>query len=225
MRKRIAVITTLLFGAIILVNPSHANLLQEEPPVEKLAPRAIIHQSGGTVAQPYVRDHVAPVREEATVVNAALDRHHRVFKLHRRLQKEGVQLIRVGEELTLVLPSSDHFYARSPRLFTTETVKKRLWLIASYLNCFDKIAVNVAVYTSNQGSMQRNRVLSQQRADAVADMLNRYNTDARLIFAKGFGASYPIASNKTTHGQMMNERVEISIRMLPPESLVRQTAW
>lgn len=211
--------------AILLASPTQANLLGKRQRVKKLPPPAIIHQSGGTVAQPYVRPHVPPVVERTSVINPALDRRGRIFKIHRRLQKEGVQFIRVGEDLTLILRSDDYFYTRSPRLFENETTKKRLWLVAAYLNCFDKIDVNVDVYTCNQGKMKRALALSQHRADEIADRLFRNKTDARLIIAKGHGAAYPIASNETKYGQLMNERIEISIRMLPHDSAVRQTAW
>jgi intracellular multiplication protein IcmN len=191
----------------------------------QFAPAAIVHQSGGSVAQPYVRPVENPPHEKVIPVNPALDRHHRIFKLHRRLQDEGVQFIRVGEDLTLVLRASDYFYSHAPRLLTTRRTAQRLWLIAKYLNNFEKIDINVDAYTGDRGSNRRNLALSQHRADAIVDSLLRSGVDARLIFAKGYGEAYPLTTNKTEFGQLSNERIEISIRMLPLDSQVRQTAW
>lgn len=222
MDKKLICCLILLLSAAFLACTTQARIQKRERP--KLPVPAIIHQSGGTVIQPYVRPY-SPVVEQAPVLHVALDRRHKVFKLHRRLRKEGIQFVRVGEDLTLVLQSEDFFYERSPRLFDSKTVKHRLWLIAQYLNCFDKIDVNVSAYTCNQGPMKRNLALSQHRADEVADMLEHYKLDSRILVAKGYGPSFPIASNKTKYGQRMNERVEISIRELAPESLIRETAW
>ena len=64
-------------------------------------------------------------------------------------------------------------------------------------------------YTSSRGTAARNKVLSQQRADAVKAYLVSKGVPAASLTAMGYGAQHPIASNRTAAGQRQNMRVEI----------------
>ncbi len=64
-------------------------------------------------------------------------------------------------------------------------------------------------HTDSTGSAEHNRVLSQQRADAVKAFLVAAGIDAARLQTAGFGASQPVADNATELGRSQNRRVEL----------------
>lgn len=67
-------------------------------------------------------------------------------------------------------------------------------------------------YTDNIGSAAYGKVLSQQRADAVAGYLRSHLGNAKVtVVAVGHGEAHPIASNATPAGQKQNRRVTITL--------------
>jgi outer membrane protein OmpA-like peptidoglycan-associated protein len=67
-------------------------------------------------------------------------------------------------------------------------------------------------YTDNIGSAAYGKVLSQQRADAVASYLRSQLGNANVtVVPAGHGESHPIASNATQAGQAQNRRVTITL--------------
>jgi OOP family OmpA-OmpF porin len=65
-------------------------------------------------------------------------------------------------------------------------------------------------HTDSVGTHEYNYKLSDRRANRVAQALMAKGIDERRIFAKGFGKTIPIASNKTAEGRAKNRRVDIS---------------
>lgn len=69
--------------------------------------------------------------------------------------------------------------------------------------------VKIIGHTDSDGDDALNMKLSQQRADAVKDLLvKEYGIDASKLTTEGRGESQPIADNKTAEGKAQNRRVE-----------------
>lgn len=66
-------------------------------------------------------------------------------------------------------------------------------------------------HTDSVGSLDKNVILSQHRAESVRSALIRRGYDASLIEAHGLGESTPIANNGTSEGRANNRRVEIVV--------------
>ena len=64
-------------------------------------------------------------------------------------------------------------------------------------------------HTDSTGSAEHNRVLSQQRADAVKAYLVAAGIDPARLQTAGLGASQPVADNATELGRSQNRRVEL----------------
>ena len=64
-------------------------------------------------------------------------------------------------------------------------------------------------HTDSTGSAEHNRVLSQQRADAVKASLVAAGIDPARLATAGLGASQPVADNATELGRSQNRRVEL----------------
>ncbi|MES2720389.1 MAG: OmpA family protein [Pseudomonadota bacterium] len=80
--------------------------------------------------------------------------------------------------------------------------------VAKLMKEYPTAKVEVQGHTDSRGEAALNDALSQDRANAVAAVLtNNYGIAADRISAKGYGASQPVADNKTVEGQTLNRRV------------------
>ena len=85
--------------------------------------------------------------------------------------------------------------------------------VAAVLNAHPEIArVEVQGHTDDQGPAQANLRLSQQRAEAVQDFLQKEGVEPGRLVARGYGESEPIAPNATKAGRAENRRVEFLLR-------------
>jgi len=73
--------------------------------------------------------------------------------------------------------------------------------------------IEVSGYTDATGSVEKNRILSQRRADAVIQYLveNHQIPLRRIVTPYGYGKSNPIADNTTKEGRAQNRRVEVKL--------------
>lgn len=68
--------------------------------------------------------------------------------------------------------------------------------------------ITIEGHTDSSGNPAKNKVLSEERAKAVMNMLiAEYGIPAARLTAIGYGASKPIADNKTVEGKAQNRRV------------------
>lgn len=83
--------------------------------------------------------------------------------------------------------------------------------------------IEITGYTDTTGSVQKNRVLSQKRADAVVRYLaENHNIPLRRIVTPfGYGEAQALADNTTREGRAQNRRVEVKI--LVSRGLVQPT--
>ena len=89
--------------------------------------------------------------------------------------------------------------------------RDQLTSIAAILKAYPAAHVKIGGYTDNSGSPEANRQLSQARAEAVRDQLQRLGVDASRAQAEGYGDQHPIADNNTADGRAKNRRVAILV--------------
>jgi len=78
------------------------------------------------------------------------------------------------------------------------------------LQAYPELRVEIAGHTDNTGDAEKNRVLSQERADSVKNYLVSKGIPAERLEAKGYGPDKPLADNTTKAGQAKNRRVEFT---------------
>ncbi|MDP8999688.1 MAG: OmpA family protein, partial [Myxococcota bacterium] len=71
--------------------------------------------------------------------------------------------------------------------------------------------VEVQGHTDNSGTPDHNRILSDQRADAVRAWLVQHGVQSDRLVAKGFGQDKPLVPNVTAQNRARNRRVQFII--------------
>ncbi len=130
-------------------------------------------------------------------------------KLRQRLEGTGVSVTRVGDNITLNMPSSITFALNSSDL--NAQFFSALEGVGVVLKEYNKTVVEVAGHPDSSGSDAYNMQLSQRRAQAVASYLASQGVKAERLITVGAGEAYPIASNDTEQGRAANRRVELTI--------------
>lgn len=91
---------------------------------------------------------------------------------------------------------------------STEVLKELL----QFLRSNPTARVEISGHTDNVGSADVNQWLSQRRAESVANWLVKNGVDSARLVAKGYGESFPLASNDDEiNGRELNRRIEVLI--------------
>ena len=137
-------------------------------------------------------------------------------KLRQRLEGTGVSVTRMGDNITLNMPSNITFALNSADLngqfFTA------LDGVSMVLKEYDKTVIEVAGHTDSSGSDQYNQALSERRAQSVAGYLSSHGVKTQRLIAIGAGEGHPVASNDSEQGRASNRRVELTIVPITKQS-------
>jgi len=130
-------------------------------------------------------------------------------KLRDRMAGTGVTVTRMGDNITLNMPSNITFALNSADL--NAQFFNALDGVSMVLKEYDKTVIEVAGHTDSSGSDQYNQALSERRAQAVAGYLGSHGVKTQRLITIGAGESHPVASNDTEQGRSQNRRVELTI--------------
>ena len=86
---------------------------------------------------------------------------------------------------------------------------RSLHKLADFLKQYPERKVLVEGHTDSTGSDDRNQELSERRANAVKTALEDMGISSDRISTRGYGKSFPVASNSTAASRQLNRRVEI----------------
>lgn len=130
-------------------------------------------------------------------------------KLREQLQGTGVQVVREGDNIRLIMPgnitfASDSYHLR-PDFYPV------LDSVGLVLSKYADTTMRVTGHTDNTGSRQHNQTLSERRARSVADYLISRDIAHSRMYVQGVGFDQPIADNNTADGRAVNRRVELYI--------------
>ena len=87
----------------------------------------------------------------------------------------------------------------------------KLHAVSEVLNEYKSTMIQVAGHTDSTGGDKYNLMLSQQRAQSVANILGGFGVEQVRMDTVGFGETQPIASNGTASGREQNRRVELTL--------------
>jgi outer membrane protein OmpA-like peptidoglycan-associated protein len=140
-------------------------------------------------------------------VGAYMDRQE--AKLRTELDRTGVSVTRVGDNITLNMPGNITFATNSSDL--NAGFYDVLNSVGLVLNEFEQTVVEVAGHTDSTGTDAYNQQLSERRAASVASYLGTRSVLRDRFIEVGMGEARPIADNSTEAGRQANRRVEITL--------------
>jgi outer membrane protein OmpA-like peptidoglycan-associated protein len=140
-------------------------------------------------------------------VGAYMDRQE--AKLRTELDRTGVSVTRVGDNITLNMPGNITFATNSSDL--NAGFYDVLNSVGLVLTEFEQTVVEVAGHTDSTGTDAYNQQLSERRAASVASYLGTRSVLRDRFIEVGMGEARPIADNSTEAGRQANRRVEITL--------------
>ena len=130
-------------------------------------------------------------------------------KLREQLQGTGVQVVREGDNIRLIMPGNITFETDSYNL--KDSFYPVLNSVGLVLAKYADTTMRVTGHTDNTGSREYNQRLSERRARSVADYLATQSVASARMYVQGIGLEQPIADNSSASGRAMNRRVELYI--------------
>jgi len=127
----------------------------------------------------------------------------------------------LSEQLNKVLQTRDSarglIVSMSDVLFDTGKyslkpgAREKLAKVAGILLAYPGLNIEVGGYTDNVGGNEMNQTLSENRASSVRDYLVNQGVALNSVSARGFGNTFPVASNANSAGRQQNRRVELLV--------------
>jgi outer membrane protein OmpA-like peptidoglycan-associated protein len=166
--------------------------------------QAVIGAAAGAVAGLITGDSSMERKKRALVgaglgalagagVGAYMDRQE--AKLRAELERTGVSVTRIGDNITLNMPGNVTFAFGSADL--NASFFEVLNSVALVVNEYNQTVIEVAGHTDNVGTDAANQSLSERRAAAVASYLGTRNVRTDRIITVGEGERRPVATNDT----------------------------
>jgi outer membrane protein OmpA-like peptidoglycan-associated protein len=140
-------------------------------------------------------------------VGAYMDRQE--ARLREELDRTGVSVTRIGDNITLNMPGNITFATNSSDL--NAGFFDVLNSVSTVVNEFDQTVIEVAGHTDSTGEDAYNQALSVRRADTVATYLSTRSVRSDRIIEVGMGEARPVATNDTPDGRQSNRRVELTL--------------
>jgi outer membrane protein OmpA-like peptidoglycan-associated protein len=140
-------------------------------------------------------------------VGAYMDRQE--ARLRQELDRTGVSVTRIGNNITLNMPGNITFATDSADL--NADFYDVLNSVALVVDEFEQTVIEVAGHTDSTGTAAYNQQLSERRAASVAAYLRTRGVRGDRIIEVGEGEERPIADNSTPEGRQANRRVELTL--------------
>ena len=142
--------------------------------------------------------------------NAALAQRETMVARERaaNLEAQLEELAAKKTERGIVITFGDVLFGTDLAYLTPDGMRTAQKL-ATVLQQNPQRMVLVEGFTDSTGSTAHNQELSERRATSVRSALQEQGIAAQRIAIRGYGESYPVASNDTNMNRQLNRRVEI----------------
>jgi outer membrane protein OmpA-like peptidoglycan-associated protein len=141
-------------------------------------------------------------------IGATLDRQ--AADLNRSIANPNVSVTNFGDYLVVNMPQDLLFASDSSSL--RSDLQGDIRAVGQNLVQYPNSRIEVIGHTDNTAAAAYNQQLSQDRANAVAVVLQSAGVPSARISTFGRGEDQPVTSNLTPEGRAQNRRVEIIIR-------------
>ena len=135
-----------------------------------------------------------------------------IAEMYDKLTSEHVQVIAVGDDYLISIPSTLLFGNQSPKI--KPDGYPILDDVVTYLQSMRKLMVKVTAYSDCYQSEARTMALTKARAKMVGRYLWSRDIETGIVFTEGAGNDKPIVARKTGLDSSPNSRVEITFRQV-----------
>ncbi len=130
-------------------------------------------------------------------------------ELRQELEGTGVRVQRDGDRIKLIMPGNITF--DSNKYLIKGEFTPVLDSVAKVLFKFKDTSLRVSGHTDSTGKKSYNQMLSEKRADSVANYLMTKEIPRARLISRGYADELPVAGNDTAAGRAQNRRVELDI--------------
>lgn len=130
--------------------------------------------------------------------------------LREELSDTGVQVVREGDNLRLIMPGDITFATDSASI--SPNFNPVLNDVAKVVNNYEKTVLMIEGHTDDTGSEQYNQSLSERRAQSVRNLLVSFSVNPTRISTLGLGEYQPKVPNTSAANRQINRRVELKIQ-------------
>lgn len=130
-------------------------------------------------------------------------------KLREQLANSGVTVDRTADNILISMPGNVTFKTNDAGL--NSSVYPSLNAISASLKEYPNSTIKIVGHTDNTGKFESNQVLSERRAQSVADYLAAQGVSTSRLQVYGVASRQPVADNGTDSGRQANRRVELEI--------------
>ncbi|PLK44296.1 OmpA family protein [Emticicia sp. TH156] len=124
--------------------------------------------------------------------------------------KGSADIVRTADGINIAFQPDFYFESSSENL--TSNAKGVLGSISGVLNEYPYTEIFIEGHADSSGNQMKNKILSENRAKAVALYLKGNGVLAERMAIAGYGATRPVESNATPEGRRKNRRVVVKIR-------------
>ncbi|HEV8484379.1 MAG TPA: OmpA family protein [Blastocatellia bacterium] len=158
-----------------------------------------------------VDSRVSPVEQANQRLSGQVDELGEVSKLARNEAGRANERISSLDDYEVQHSAAVYFKVNSSIISPED--RRALDDLAQKATTIKGYVIEISGYADSTGNVERNRVLSQQRADAVVRYLQE-NFEIplrRIVTPFGYGQLRPVADNTTAEGRRQNRRVEVKV--------------
>jgi outer membrane protein OmpA-like peptidoglycan-associated protein len=105
----------------------------------------------------------------------------------------------------------EHLNFDGASIKTAPETESSVKVVSALLKAYPDVQLRVEGHTDNVGDANANRGISQDRADAVKEVLVKAGVPADRISTEGHGSEKPIAPNDTAENRAKNRRIELVV--------------
>lgn len=161
---------------------------------------------------------LAAIEESKKILEAEREKERRIQALRANsgVLKDSLKRFgRVNEnDRGIILTLAENYWSGIRVSGFAEATDSKLSELATVLANNPDYKIVVESHTDNRGTPEELQVLTDERAQAIADKLRSLGVSQSRVETKGFGASVPVVSNSTRRNRAKNRRVRV---LLVPE--------
>ena len=152
--------------------------------------------------------------QDLTAANMSVETQRAMENARTQFSSDEAEAYQVGKNLLIRLKKVNFASGRSELPSTSLDLLAKVSAVAKSMNASE---MKIEGHTDSVGSESQNKIISEQRASAVATYFksNGFNE----VTSEGYGFQKPIATNKSKEGRAQNRRVDI---IITPDNSVAQ---